>query len=364
MCDFNDFPLYSSQYQLLHKIGCGSMSDVYAARCIPNGQLCAIKIIDFDSVDLDISQLRRGISFWSTSKHPNLVQYYCSFVVQSSLWIVMEYMDGGSCSDIMEYGFAHGFRDETLIATIIRSVLEFLEYFHSKHMLHRKIQPANVLFSVSGDVKVGNLSLSAGLIQEGIRMDGRYSSLRRTSYLAPEVAEGKAHTEVSDIWSLGITVLELAMGLNSLGYQSEMAQIKAIETGTFAGLTGAQFSESLRDFANQCLTVSPDKRPTAKSLLAHKFMRKARDSRYVAATLMNQVLPLDRRFEILHGRDAAPRAPQKSSHKNIDFNFGCDSCEEEDPQPPQQNGYSVVKLGRFTVARRVSSPGSAAEPLS
>lgn len=357
MCDFNNFPLYSSQYQILHKIGHGVMSDVYAARCIPNGQLCAIKIINLDTVELNISQFRRGISFWATSKHPNLVQYYCSFVVDSSLWIVMEYMDGGSSSDIMEYGFAHGFKDETLIATIVKNVLEFLEYFHSNHLIHRKIQPSNILFSEKGEIKVGNLSLSAGLIQEGIRKVGRTSSLSQTCYLAPEVLQGKPYTEVSDIWSLGVTISEFAKGIKSLGFKSEMEQIKSIETGSFKRLVlmliDDSFSDQLREFIDLCLTNSPDKRPTAKALLSHKFLKKARDSRYITTTLMNQVLPLDRRFEILHGKDIHPQEKQKCNHKNIDFNFNPDDDFEKKSNAPQQNEYSTVKLGRFTVVRKV-----------
>ncbi|KAH0790626.1 STE family protein kinase [Histomonas meleagridis] len=357
------FPHYSSQYQILHKIGQGGISEVYVARCLSNDQLCAIKIINMEENKIDFQRFRRGVSIWSTSQHPNLIQYYCSFTVNSSLWIVSEYMDGGSCSDIIDFSFQNGFKDEILLATIIKKTLKFLEYFHSNHQIHRNVQPSNILISHLGEVKIGNLYESAGLLQEGHRKAARFSSISSTCYSSPEILNGReGHTELSDIWSLGITAISLAMGRNPLHYKSDLELVREICKGKAPSLPSDMFSKSFHDFVEKCLTIDPAHRPSASELLKHKFLKKAKGKEYIKTILMNQILPLDRRFEIMNGNQKVPdlRAsaplpgiPKKEKKIKFDFCQDFDSNKKaKEPFTPVVEDVQVVQHGRFTCTLR------------
>ena len=131
------FPLDKQSYEFLHLIASTPSMQFYVARCIINGKLVGIKIMNME-VDFDFDALRKLISFWSTTVHPNLIKYYGSFVDGTNVWLLSEYMDGGSLKEIIQFAYQNGFKDEILAASILEPVLQFLVYFHENKQIHHK----------------------------------------------------------------------------------------------------------------------------------------------------------------------------------------------------------------------------------
>lgn len=354
----SSYPLESSQYELLHYLGSGSYSNVYVARCIPNNRLVAVKQIDLERCPLDLESLREDISFWSSTTHPNMIAYIGSFVEGAVLWFLTEYVDGGSVLDIIHFSFRSGLRDEALLATILRSVLLFLVHFHEQRRIHRDIRTNNILLSSDGDVKVGGFWISASLIEAGQRKRARFTVVGTPGYTAPEVLNGlSGYMQSADIWSLGITAIEMATGAMPFKQMYEYDTVQAIVHGEPPTLPeDCKFSSAFRDFVKQCLTKRAEKRPTAKDLLSHKFIKGAKNAEYVAATLMSQIPTLAQRIALMKGREMPVNTPAAPAAK-MQFTFD-DGPEEQppaqrppEPQPaaPPEEDTKKVKKGRFTV---------------
>ena len=207
-----DFPLDISKYELGKIIGRGATSEVYCAKCLTNGKLLAMKMINLEVCPIEIENLRAEVAFWSTCRHPNVVEYYGSFVDKSILYILMEYMSGGSCYEIMRYSFPKGITKEQFIATILREVLKALEYFHENRQIHRDIKAGNILINDKGEVKLADFGIAAKLLEQGQRKRARFTVIGTPCYMAPEIlAAGLGYTEKADIWSLGILIYHLVM---------------------------------------------------------------------------------------------------------------------------------------------------------
>ncbi|KAH0785737.1 STE family protein kinase [Histomonas meleagridis] len=350
------FPLEPSQYQLMHKIGVGSKSDVYAARCLTNNIVVAVKIIDMDVFQIDFEKLRKEVTFWATSEHQNMVPYYGSFVVDTKIWILTEYMDGGSCRDILQYAFVNGFKDEVLIATILENVLQFLKYFHSNHQIHRDIRPGSILLTNTGEIKVGNLGVAGCLIQDGQRKRARFTQVTSCCYSAPEMLrENKGYSESVDIWSLGMTAIELATGKPPYSELRQLEQVKAIVQGELPSIPNT-ISSSFTSFIKACIQYDPKKRATASELLQHKFIKLAKDKKYISTTLMSQLLPLDRRFAIINGGGQSDAPKHATPPPQFVFEFPSDDEEKSQDErstehtSQQEHDPNVVQFGRFTVS--------------
>ena len=359
-----DFPHLQTQYELLHEVGISSSSDVYMARCVTNNRLVALKMINLDSA-ADFASLRTGTSVWSTTNHPNLLSYYGSFLNGSSLWVIFEYMDCGSCDDVLKFDNPNGFKDERLIATILKNVLNFLVYFHKTKGIHRNLKSEYIFVSTNGEVKVGGLWAAGNLIKRGIRKSATFSRVGISDYTAPEILTGNGYTEKVDIWSLGMIAIELACGKTLFNGITEMEQMQRLMKWSFEVPEAMNnISKDFQDFLRCCLKSDPTKRPTAAELMKHSFIRQAMDHRYIA-TAMSGVVPLAQRF----GRKSKVASFQiKQVRDPVVFDFGDNyrsvSEDESLPETPTKVHMEVVKKGRFTLRMPVHSPIDGAKPLS
>jgi serine/threonine-protein kinase OSR1/STK39 len=352
------FPLTKSQYQLLHMIGRGeqNMSEVYAARCLVNDRQVAAKLINLDLCDLDLDQFRRDTVVWQTSSHPNLITYYGSFVSDSILWCLAEYMDGGSIADIMAFGYPRGFTDEIVIASILHPLLQFLAYFHERRQLHRGIRPSNILLTMDGEVKIGDMESAATLILDGQRRRARFTVIE-SPYTAPEtMMEGTGYTEKSDIWSVGITAIALATGSTPFDKYQALALVQAIVTGPTPSLPSqGGYSSQLRDFVKQCLHRDPGQRPTAEQLLKHSFIKKEKGRDYLR-TITGNLPPLYKRFEALNEKATGNITKQVSqAGPKTEFTFDLGEIAESKPSPaetPVDPEAVPTTIGRFKVTVR------------
>nr|VDD01770.1 unnamed protein product [Brassica rapa] len=301
------FPLYAKDYELFEEVGEGVSATVYRARCIALNENVAIKIMDLEKCRNDLDTIRKEVHIMSLIDHPNLLKAHCSFIDRNSLWIVMPYMSGGSCFHLMKSVYPEGL-EQPIIATLLREVLKALVYLHRQGHIHRDVKAGNILVHSRGVVKLGDFGVSACMFDSGERMRTRNTFVGTPCWMAPEVMQQvDGYDFKADIWSFGITALELAHGHAPFSKYPPMKVLLMTLQNAPPRLDyerDKKFSKSFRELIAACLVKDPKKRPTSAKLLKHPFFKHARSTDYLSRKILHGLSPLGDRFKKLKEAEA------------------------------------------------------------
>ncbi|XP_066425878.1 serine/threonine-protein kinase PAK 3-like [Molothrus aeneus] len=279
-----------AEYTELETIGKGGFGTVCMAVETATGEEVAIKKISLlqesgSELCLNEIQVMRG------NKHANLVNYVDSYLLDEELWLVMEYMDGGSLHDVIrETRLAEG-----EIAAVSRECLQGLDFLHSKQVIHRDIKSHNILLGLDGSVKLADFGLAAQLTAEQSK---RRSAVGTTYWMAPEIFTRKLYGPKVDIWSFGIVGIEMVEGAPPYRMKTSRTVQELISSGGRPKLQKPrQQSAWLRDFLHCCLERDEDRRWSAQELLQHPFVTSAKPTSDLTPLIMaTQQFMANRRY--------------------------------------------------------------------
>ncbi|XP_050379164.1 serine/threonine-protein kinase BLUS1-like isoform X2 [Argentina anserina] len=304
----------SSDYKLLEEVGYGASATVYRAIYLPFNEVVAVKCLDLDRCNNNFDEIRRETQTMHLIDHPNVVRSYCSFVVERNLWVIMPFMAEGSCLHLMQIAYPDGF-EEAAIGSVLKETLKALVYLHKQGHIHRDVKAGNILLDTNGMVKLADFGVSACMFDAGDRQRSRNTFVGTPCWMAPEVLQpGSGYNSKADIWSFGITALELAHGHAPFSKYPPMKVLLMTIQNAPPGLDydrDKKFSKSFKEMVAMCLVKDQTKRPTAEKLLKHSFFKTAKPPEISLKKLFTDLPPLWNRVKALQLKDAAQLALKK-----------------------------------------------------
>ncbi|XP_057353727.1 serine/threonine-protein kinase TAO1-like [Manis pentadactyla] len=329
----------------LRKVGHGGYGTVFFARDVHTHDKVAIKKIPFTGKRaMECWQgIIKEVSCLRTLKHPNIVEYKGCYLCEHRAWLVMEYCSG-SVSDLLEFHIMP--LQEMEIAAIIHGALQGLAYFHSRARIHRDIKARNILLTPRGQVKLADF---------GFASMASYSKtfVGTPHWMAPEIILGRNEEQYDskvDVWSLGITCIEIAEREPPLFALNAKRALKLITRNNPPTLQSNEWSSSFHNFVEACLQKNPKDRPTSKTLLKHPFLLRERPTTVLTDLLQRAKKEKKRVLGNLHNRKTKMVLSQEA-HKGP----AVESQEEKDQDHGVGQAGAVHNIGSHQSVPRMCS---------
>jgi len=295
------WPADFQSYQLLGKVGQGAFASVWRSECTANGgRLCAIKVLNLEHVESTFIDIRLEMQTMRLSSHPNILVCYTSFIQDTNLWLVTKLMNKGSslhCIQSARTQYRHKRLEDCIeqrretpsyekhITYILHETILGLKYIHDNGQIHRDVKSANILLDSDGNVCLADFGVSGWLVSGGKKRENTRTFVGTPCWMAPEVMEQiHGYDYKADIWSLGITALELAKGYAPYAKCAAMKVLLMTIQEDPPSLDSytdeeneEQWSESFRSMTQLCLQKDPRKRPTCDELLSHPHFKPLAD---------------------------------------------------------------------------------------
>ncbi|KDR74090.1 hypothetical protein GALMADRAFT_71443 [Galerina marginata CBS 339.88] len=391
----------AQDYTIGPPIGFGASSIVYAATYHPPSPnsssrkaiQCALKVLDLDSLPpRSLQLLQRETALMSLSKHPNVLRVRGSWMDGHKLHIALRLMNKGSAADVMRYGWPEGM-EEDVVRCILWQALNGLNYLHTNGFIHRDVKAANLLIDDDGTVLLGDLGVAADLSEDTSQIYGssskahfitakaalesstgkyavslnsvctavprprirkRKSFVGTPCWMAPEIIEGKQYDFSADIWSFGITALELTQGRPPRSRESpQRVLLKTVqeEPPTLNREGGvSRYSRAFKEVIDGCLVKDPSKRPSAAGLLQTPFFKAVKKKSYLINTILKDLPPLTQRQE----RYALPRVTSGNYIDSWDFATTIHTPTPSLHKRPALESFAPAAVG----AKKVTPPSS------
>jgi len=269
-------------YTQLTPIGEGSFGTVYSAVDVNTLDQVAIKQMNIE--DNYEEDLISEIGMMKTLQHVNIVRYLASYLVGSGqIWIVMEFMDGGSLTEILDQ-YKHMQLTEPQIALILRETVSAIFFLHDLHRLHRDIKSDNILLDLTGNIKLADFGYTVQLTEERPIRD---TTIGTPYWEAPEVITGDSYGQKVDIWSIGVMAIEMVDGEPAYLDLPPLTALRLIIIDGIPPLRNPEkWSSEFKDYIDRCLQINSQKRATSAELMRHPFHSKAADKSELRGVIM------------------------------------------------------------------------------